>query len=653
MGAKHRRPAKKTQTTAAAQSSTAHELKSTTEKSSSKKERKVRRQPPPALFPVVGLGASAGGLEALEEFFRNMPSESGMAFVVVVHQAPKHISLLPELLEKCTSMQVFPIHDRMSLEPNRVYVTPPGKKLDLYEGVFLLTDLPAKHSTPLPIDYFFRSLAAERQERAVAIVLSGTGTDGTLGLSAVKGESGMVMVQSVESAKFSGMPEHAIDAGLADYVLPPSAMPARLLAYARGPFLKAPLSDDTSIRPIQQALPGILISLRHQFGHDFSGYKPTTICRRIERRMNLHQIAEPTDYLKFLDQHEKEARQLFKELLIGVTSFFRDPWAFQALAKKAIIPILKRKTNEAAFRAWVPGCATGEEAYSLAMMLRECLDAVQIRLNVQIFGTDLNIEAIESARDGSFAESIASDVSAVRLGRFFTQEDDGYRIRKELRDWLVFAPQNVIHDPPFTKLDLICCRNLLIYMQPDLQKKLLMLFHYSLNPDGCLFLGTSETISEFDDLFGVLDTKSKIFARKNSTQFPNRRVEFPVAGPKTASERLAMQEAYPEFSSESVRAALLQMLASDFAPPTIVTEEGGEIIHVHGRTGQFLELAPGVPQQNIVAMARPGLEQELATALRSSSPSTAGCPRKHRSQDQWRYTARQSNCQKDNRTQGN
>jgi two-component system, chemotaxis family, CheB/CheR fusion protein len=582
-------------------------------------ERRVTSDDAASSFPVVGLGASAGGLEALEVFLRAMPADSGMAFVVVMHQSATHVSLLPELLNKCTDMDVSPIREGAKVQPNCVYIVPPGKNVDLLNGTLHLSDIPPKHVAPLPIDYFFRSLAQDRREMAVGIVLSGSGTDGTVGLSAIKGESGMVMVQSVESAKFSGMPQNAIQAGLADYVLPPDEMPTQLIAYARGPFLKIPHMIDSPAPGIKTWLPEILLLLRRRCGHDFSGYKPSTICRRIERRMNVHQIVEPKHYLRYLDEHKLEAETLFKELLIGVTSFFRDPWTFESLAKNAIMPMLKDRDDDSPFRVWVPGCATGEEAYSIAILLRECMDELKVHLNVQIFATDLNRDAIETARSGLFPSGIGSDVSAQRLAQFFLKEDGSYRIRKELRDWLIFAPQNVIHDPPFTKLDLVSCRNLLIYLQSELQKKLLALFHYSLRRGGYLFLGTSESIGEFGDLFQTADLKAKIFRRAEVSPKLEHHVEFPirVALPATKNERTFAARN----SATIVRLsdAVAEMLATCFAPPTVIVNTKGEIIHVHGRTGQFLELAQGGPPNDIVTMARDGLQLDLSAALRKAA----------------------------------
>ncbi len=570
-------------------------------------------------FPVVGLGASAGGLEALEEFFRHMPADAGMAFIVVMHQSAKHVSLLAELLDKCTPMDVTQIRDGSTAQPNCVYVVPPGMNLDLLNGKFHLTRMTPKQATSLPIDYFFRSLAEDRRESAVAIVFSGTGTDGTVGLSSIKNAAGMVMVQSIESAKFTGMPQNAIQAGWADYILAPHEMPAQLIAYARGPFLTAPRLVNQPAPGTRESLPEILLLLRRRCGHDFSGYKHSTICRRVERRMNVHQITDPKQYLRFLSEHAPEAESLFTELLIGVTSFFRDPWAFDALAETAILRLLQGKSVNAKFRVWVPGCSTGEEAYSLAILLDECLEKLQIKLEIQIFATDLDRDAIEIARRGCFSDAIVNDVPPARLSRYFVKHGSGFRIRQDLREWLVFAPQNVIHDPPFTKLDLVSCRNLLIYLNPELQQKLLVLFHYALAPKGCLFLGTSETIGEFTDLFAILHQKAKVYRRKEGSTRSERKVEFPVSVVSKKPKDGPMPADRIQPSNVPKDNAIAEMLLAQFVPPTVLVDEKGEILHVHGRTGKFLELAEGDPSRNILAMARQGLELELSAALRKAA----------------------------------
>lgn len=573
------------------------------------------QEPKQSIFPIVGLGASAGGLEAIEEFFRAMPADSGMAFVVVMHQAAKHVSLLPELLSKCTSMNVTAIQDRMSVQPNHVYIVPPGKNADLFNGRLFLTDLPPKHGAPLPIDYFFSSLADDRNKFAVGIVLSGTGNDGTIGVSAIKGNSGTVMVQRAESAKFSGMPQNAIDTGWADFISAPSEMPGELTRFARGPFCGKSASIETTPQNIQESLPEILLRIRRRCGQDFSGYKPSTICRRIERRMGAHRIDDPKQYLRFLEEHSPEADCLFQELLISVTSFFRDAWTFEALTEKAVVPMLREKAvHDSTIRVWIPGCATGEEAYSIAILLREWMNKLNVNLDVQVFATDLDAVAIEKARSGVFPESIAEDVSNQRLTKFFTKVNGRYQIRKEVRDWLIFAPQNVIYDPPFTKLDLISCRNLMIYLQGDLQKRLLSLFHYSLNAGGCLFLGTSETIGEPNELFVTLDKKAKLYRCIKSTQHLAGESDIPITvapivhRPKTdVTKKLPLQP---------ISLAVDELLANSFAPPTVIVERNGKIVHVHGRTGQFLEFAQGEPSRDIVASCREGLRVELASAIR-------------------------------------
>ena len=393
-------------------------------------------------------------------------------------------------------------------------------------------------------------------------------------------------------------------------------MPEQLLTYARGPFLKAPHLITKPQTAIQQSLREILLHLRRQCGHDFSGYKTSTVCRRIERRMNVHQITEPQKYLRFLREHEPECKTLFKELLIGVTSFFRDPWTFETLTKQVLLPLLEQKNSKETFRVWVAGCSTGEEAYTLAILLRECLDRLQAEVDVQIFATDLDADAIEMARKGLFPSGIGTDVSAARLKQYFTTVGDHYRIRKDLRDWLVFAPQNVIHDPPFTKLDLVSCRNLLIYLQPELQEKLLKLFHYSLSPGGALLLGTSESIGDFSNGFDVVDQKAKLFRRQAGAPRLEPQVEFPLVDAQAEPREKWKTNVPKKSSSAPLPNAVAEMLVNCFAPPTVVVDQQGEILHVHGRTGQFLELAPGGQPKNIVTMAREGLELELATALR-------------------------------------
>jgi two-component system CheB/CheR fusion protein len=590
---------------------------------------KEKPQPPPSKkpvsfngrFPIAGIGASAGGLEALEELLAEMPADIGMAFVVVIHQHPGHTSLLPDLLSKVTRLPVVKAADHLKVERNHVYVNPPGGNLAILNGVLHLME-PVKEEGPrLSIDYFLRSLAKDQKERAICIVLSGTGTDGTLGLKAIKGESGMAMVQQVQSAKYAGMPSSAVATGLADYILPPEAMPQQLAAYVRGPYLTATPAAETAVEVpalAPEPLQKIFVLLRSRTGHDFSAYKPSTIRRRVERRMNVHQIDAPNQYLRYLQENPQELDALFKELLISVTSFFRDLEAFESLAQSLLPNLLESRPDNQAIRFWVPGCATGEEVFSLAMILRECMDKFNRRLEVQLFGTDLDSDAIEAARAGLYPEGIAVDVSSQRLERFFTREDGSFRIRKEIREMAIFAVQNVIRDPPFTKLDLLSCRNMLIYLNSDLQRRLVPVFHYALKPGGLLMLGPSENIGGCDELFEVVDKKWKIFRRKESPQAPYAPPELPRQPAKTGADKNTPATAGPA-KEASLAAQVNQLLLTRFAPAAVVVNDRGDMIFIHGRTGDFLEPATGQPRLNILDMAREGLQLELASALRQAA----------------------------------
>ena len=576
-------------------------------------------------FPIVGIGASAGGLEALGELFAHMPTDTGMAFIVVTHQHPGHISLLPELLGKIASIPVLVAADGLKVKPNCIYVNPPGGSLAIFGGMLNRIDVKKDETRHLPIDYFLRSLAADQRSKAICIILSGTGTDGTLGLKAINGESGMVMVQQVESAKYGGMPSSAIATGLADFVLPAAEMHKQLLAYALGPFLassaKGELRSDLT-QPMQK----IFVLLRARTGNDFSSYKPNTIRRRIERRMNLHQFKGAAQYVRYLQENPHELDILFKELLISVTNFFRDSEAFDALLKVALPALLESRPDDHAFRIWVPGCATGEEVFSLAILMREIMEAGKRHCDVQLFGTDLDNEAIESARNGRFPEGISIDVSAQRLERYFTHADSTYRIRKEVREMSVFASQNVIKDPPFTKLDLISCRNLLIYLNSDLQRRLLPIFHYALKPGGLLFLGSSESLSGYGDLFEVVDKKWKIFRRKETLPGSYPLIQFSAQRQKEDVEPLpALDLLSPRAAQESsIAGPVGRLLLARFAPASVVVNEKGDVIYIHGRTGAYLEPAAGQPRLNILEMAREGLENDLASALHQAVTEKTG-----------------------------
>lgn len=476
----------------------------------------------PASFPVVGIGASAGGLAAFEAFFSGMPADQDpdMAFVLVQHLAPDH----NDLIRRYTRMTVFEVEDGVVVQPNSIYIIPPGRDMAFLNGTLHLLEPMAPRGQRLPIDFFFRSLAQDQHERAIGIILSGTGSDGTLGLRAIKGEGGMAMAQNPELTEFDGMPRSAIATGLVDFVLPAAAMATQLIAYAAHAFGKKKNALTPPLPKAEDALKKIYILLRAQTGHDFSQYKLNTINRRVERRMAVHQIANLGSYVRFLQQTPIEVESLFRDLLIGVTNFFRDPEVFVSLQTKVIPHLFANRAENKAIRVWICGCSSGEEAYSIAILLQEEMEKLKKYYPLQIFATDVDSRAIDQARAGLYPASIAADLSAERLARFFTPEDEGnaFRINKGIRDLLVFSEQDVIKDPPFSKLDLICCRNLLIYMNGDLQKKLIPLFHYALNPGGILLLGTSETIGEFVHLFSVLDRQSKIYQRKSDSSQAQR-----------------------------------------------------------------------------------------------------------------------------------
>ncbi len=567
-------------------------------------------------FPIVGIGASAGGLEALELFLRNVPEKSGMAFVIVQHLDPTHKGIMVELLQRASPMPVAQVKDRMKIRRDCVYVIPPNRDLSILHGVLHLLDPSAPRGLRLPIDFFFRSLADDLQDKSIGVILSGMGSDGTLGLRAMKEKAGVVFVQEPASAKFDGMPRSAIDAGLADVVAPVEELPGRIIAYLK----HAPLIDQTD-RPLeekaQSALEKAFILLRAQTGHDFSLYKKSTVYRRIERRMGIHQIDRIATYVRYLRENPQETEILFKELLIGVTSFFRDAAAWEQLRGKIIPALLMARPAGGLIRAWAPGCSTGEEAYSLAIVYKEALEQVKPAgsFSLQVFATDLDKDAIDKARTGVYPANIAADVSPERLRRFFVKEERGYRVGKEVRETVVFAPQNVIMDPPFTKLDILVCRNLLIYLVPELQKKLLPLFYYSLNPGGILFLGSAETIGAFTDLFSPLDSKTRLYRRLDSA-IGTEPVEFPssffpaVAG---ATVQPAAQKPAPNLQTLAD-----QMLLARYGPAAALTSDKGDIFYISGRTGKYLEPAAGKANWNIFAMAREGLRYELTAAFQKA-----------------------------------
>ncbi|MEI7899603.1 MAG: chemotaxis protein CheB [bacterium] len=566
-----------------------------------------------ASFPIVGIGASAGGLEALEQFLAHVPSGSGMAFIIVQHLDPTRKGVMPELLQRATGMNFVQVKDRTQVRPDRVYVIPPNKDMSILHGSLHLFEPSAPRGLRLPIDFFFRSLALDREEHSIGVILSGMGSDGTLGLRTIKEKSGMTLVQEPATAKFDGMPRSAIEAGLADIVAPADELPKKIIAYLQ----RAPLIEQTRTEledKTHSTLEKAIILLRAQTGHDFSLYKKNTLYRRIERRMGIHQISKMAIYVRYLRENPQELDLLFKELLIGVTKFFRDPAAWEQLREQALPALLTNRSPDHVLRAWVPGCSTGEEAYSLAILFKETLEVLKPKepVTLQVFATDLDRDAIDKARQGHFSENIANDVSPERLNRFFVKEARGYRVRKEIRELVVFAPQDLIMDPPFTKLDVLSCRNLLIYLTQEVQKKLIPLFHYSLKPGGLLFLGSAETIGGFTDLFVPLDGKTRLFRRIEST-LRMEPVEFPSsfsAGASTGAE--ARPASKPSGSLQSLAD---QLILQRYAPPSVLANARGDILYISGRTGKYLEPASGKANWNVFAMIREGLRYDLAEAF--------------------------------------
>lgn len=574
---------------------------------------------------IVGIGASAGGLAALEQFFEQIPQASGLAYVVVQHLDPAAKSLLTELLQRVTSMPVREVAEMMRVEPDCVYVIPPNRELSVVDGVLKSGKPAEQRGVRLPINVLFSSLARDQGERSIAVILSGMGSDGTLGLQVIKALGGLTVVQQPESAQFDSMPRSAIAAGCADIVAPPAELPARILAcIAQVPSVQQPgtagagSADASSAGPLQQ----IFRLLQQRTRHDFSLYKPSTLHRRIERRMAIHAIATPAMYADFLRDNAQEIDLLFKELLIGVTSFFRDAAVWQQLADVTLPELLSRRPKGQKLRAWVAGCSTGEEAYSLAMVFAEVLERLpQYRdCSLQIFASDLSPDAIATARRGQYPASISADVSPDRLARFFTAHDGHYRISKRIRDVVLFAQHDIILDPPFTRLDVLSCRNLMIYFDATLQHRLLPLFHYSLQPGGVLLLGSSETVGRFNRLFTSIETKLRLYLRQDHVSGgPDFLVRsFPPLS-KMKKELSVSPSSIPTQTVDNLQTAADYLLLQVHAPPAVVVNASGDIVYISGHTGRYLEPAAGKANWNFHAMVREGLRLPLANALKQAA----------------------------------
>lgn len=571
---------------------------------------------------VVGIGASAGGLASFEAFFSGMPSNTklNMVFVIVQHLAPEHKSILSSIIQQYTKMIVAEVTENTPLKNNCVYIIPPNKDMILEDGILKLIEAFEPHGRSLPIDLFFESLARDQGKKSIAIVLSGNGSDGSQGIKSIKESGGMVIIQTPSSTQFKGMSQNAIETGFFDYELLPSEMVAQLIIHSKHPLGMHIINENSKNEKNKNILKEIFSFLRQTTGNDFSQYKPSTIYRRIERRMTLHQIKTIESYSKFLQQTPSEIYALFHELLIGVTSLFRDDEAFKILKERIKAKLIVHKSNDV-FRIWSAGCSTGEEAYTIAILVRECLDELKQNISVQIFATDIDSYAIGKARLGKYPYSIANQIPNHILEKYFAVdlENKIIKVNKNIRDMIIFSEQNIIQDPPFSKIDLISCRNLLIYMSVALQKKLIPMFHYALNNNGLLFLGTSETINEFSDLFSTIDQKSKIYQRKETLQQHKAININKISSLNTSSSC----EQLPKNQAVSIKTRLKEIMQSAMIKHisfvAALINEDGDILYLHGRTGFFLELPSGeTATNNIIKMAKDDIKQELIDGLRKA-----------------------------------
>ncbi len=571
-------------------------------------------------FPIVGIGASAGGLEAFESFFKACPADTGMAFVLVPHLSPDHHSLLTEILQRCTTMLVAQALDQIRVEPNHIYIIPPNSDMAILNGALQLSLPDHSRGLRLPIDGFLRSLADDQAERAIGIILSGTASDGTLGLRAILGAGGVCMVQEPSTAKYDSMPQSAINAGYATHILPVEKMPAILLELSKQLMFRQQVPHVLPAATLS-AFNQIVLQIRSNTGHDFSLYKKSTLGRRIERRMAQNNIDDMAIYARFLKQNPAEVHALFKELLINVTSFFRDAEAFVALKQDILPMLLANKPENYIFRIWVAGCASGEEAYSIAILLRELMDEAHKDVKVQIYATDLDDEAINTARSGIYSADIVQDVSPERLSRFFVSEPNGYKVKKDIREMVVFAVQSIIKDPPFTKLDLLSCRNLMIYLETEQQNRLIPIFHYALKAGGVLFLSNSESITSHPELFTILNRKWKFYRTSHSTHSSVTTSITQLASSNMTTKITAAPAVMTVDKTQvgSIADISNRILLQSYAPASVTTDSKGNIQYVHGDTSRYLRQPAGMVTTNVVEMAREGLQLDLRLAIQSAA----------------------------------
>ena len=572
--------------------------------------------PQPAKVVVVGMGASAGGIEAFGKFFDAMPADSGAAFVLVLHLDPTRESQMAHVLAAHTAMPVMQVADGAVIAPNHVYVIAPDWSLTVAGGELRLTKPVEKRGHRHPVDVLFRSLAADQGERAIAIVLSGTGSNGTDGLKEVRAAGGLILVQDPATARYDGMPNSAIRAGMADHILPPEEMPDVLMRYLRNAYIAEPQKGETSDNAAQPLIDQVLTVLRTRTGHNFGNYRRSTVQRRVQRRLGLGNILNLQDYLNLLRASQPEAALLVKDLLINVTSFFRDAEAWKALADQAIAPMIAARDDGAAIRAWVPGCSTGEEAYTLAMVIAEEAAKAGKTFDIKIFATDAREDNLAIGREGRYPVAAVAGLNGTRQRRFFEADESTARVRKDLRSVVVFAQQNLLSDPPFSHLDLITCRNLLIYLEPEAQQGIIALFHYALDQSGILLLGNTETVGRHAALFEPLSKKWRIYRKLGPTRLDF--ISFPLqhnSGRTTSALEPAQLDSSAEVplaTADFARRALVDR----FAPSAVLIDRAGGVIYFHGSTGPYLEQPTGEPVRDLFAMTRNGLTSKLRTAVR-------------------------------------
>jgi len=569
-------------------------------------------------FLITAVGASAGGVEAFTELMRELPSDTGMAFVLIQHLDPKHHSMLTELISRETTMSVKEVTDGMRLERNCVFVIPPNTTMTLSDHALKLAPRGEVPGTHMAIDHFMRSLAEEQGSRAIGVILSGFGSDGTLGLAEIQAQGGVTFAQDESTAKYDGMPPSAIAAGYVDYVLPPNGIAQELVRIARHPYVgRSTLGSAERISRDNSSLSAIFQLLRRSTGLDFTHYRQTTILRRIQRRMIVHKLDKLEEYVKYVQVNPSEIKALYQDMLINVTSFFRNSGVFDAMKTDIFPHVMANRHSDSPIRIWTPACASGEETYSIAIALLEYLGEKAQQTSIQLFGTDVSENSIAKARAGAYPENIQGDVSPERLRRFFTKIDSGYRISKSIRDMCIFAQHNLLNDPPFSQMDIICCRNLLIYLEPVLQSKAISLFHYSAKPNGYLILGTSEGVGAAVNLFSTVERAHKIFQKRGaaarqvvtfSLNPHTERAEYvplrmPTKPPDSAWNYL---EAQKEFD---------RRLLAQHVPAAAFINDDMEIIHTRGNVSRYLKLAPGRASLNIVKMAREGLLYDLRNAI--------------------------------------